>query len=143
MKTRRVYVCLITLAVMLIALGVNGYRKTSATVPVLNTTLQANNEHSSVGPVRYLRFTLFEEGIRPAEMRINAGLVNIAIEDKTTDGEGVVIQRVEEGRGNAIGDVRNVLDQKRGRGRFGLTAGTYELQDAVRPANKAVLIVEP
>jgi hypothetical protein len=139
MKTKHLYVCLISVAVMLIALGVNGHRKTTATEP---DNLQANND-TSAGPVRNLRFTLFEQGIRPASMRINAGLVNIAIEDKTTDGEGVLIQRVEEGRGTAIGNVRNMQDQKRGRSRMRLTPGTYELQDVVRPDNKAVLVVEP
>lgn len=136
MKTKHLYVCLISLAVMLIALGVNGYRKTSATT-------QQNNQEPAVSPVRNLRFTLFEQGIRPAEMRINAGLVNIAIEDKTTDGEGVLIRRVEAGHGTEIGNVRNMQDQRRGRSRLRLTPGTYELQDAARPDNKAVIIVEP
>jgi hypothetical protein len=143
MKTKHLYVCLLSLAVMLIALGVNGYRKTSATEPVLASPLQENTQESSIGPVRNLRFTLFEEGIRPAEMRINAGLVNISIEDRTVDGNGVLIQRVEAGRGIAIGNVRNLENETRGRSRFRLTPGKYELQDAARPDNKAVLVVEP
>ena len=143
MKTKHVYVCPITLAVALIALGVNGYRTSSATEPASTNALQANDQNSSAGPVRNLRFTLFEQGIRPAAMRINAGLVNISIEDKTTDGNGLVIERVDAGQRSAVGDVRKMQDQTRGRSQLRLTPGTYELQDAVRPDNKAVLVVEP
>lgn len=143
MKSKHLYVCLLGLAVMLIALGINGYRKTSATQPVLANSLQENTQESSIGPVRNLRFTLFEQGIRPAEIRLNAGLVNISIEDKTADGNGLVIERLEAGRRSAVGNVRKMQDQTRGRSQLRLAPGTYELQDAVRPANKAVLIVEP
>jgi hypothetical protein len=104
---------------------------------------QANTDEASAGPVRNVRFTLFEQGIRPAQMRINAGLVNISIEDKTTDGNGLVIERVDGDQRSALGNVRNRQDQTRGRSQLRLIPGTYELQDAVRPANKAVLIVEP
>lgn len=135
MKTKHLYVCLISLAVALVALGVNGYRTTAE-------TLLAKNQ-ATAGPVRNLRFTLFEQGIRPAAMRINAGLVNISIEDKTADGSGLVIERVDPGQRSAAGNVRNLQDQKRGRSQLNFTPGTYELRDAVRPDNKAVLVVEP
>jgi hypothetical protein len=143
MKRNPLYVCVFSLAVMMIALGVNGYKKTSATGPVLTGSLNETTQESSIGPVRNLRFTLFEQGIRPAEIRINAGLLNITIEDKTTDGDGLLIQRVEESQRTAVGAVRNMQNQTRGRNQLRFTPGTYELRDAVRPANKAVLIVEP
>ena len=88
MKSKHLYVCLLGLAVMLIALGINGYRKTSATEPVLASSLQENPQESSIGPVRNLRFTLFEQGIRPAEIRLNAGLVNISMKTRRLMGTG-------------------------------------------------------
>lgn len=143
MKTKHLYVCSVGLTVMLIALGINGYRKTSATEPAFKDPVQLNNQESSAGPVRNLRFTLFEQGIRPAAIRTQAGFVNIAVEDRTTDGDGLLISRVEAGQRTTVGNVRKFQNYARGRAQFRLTPGTYELHDTVRPSNKALLIVEP
>ena len=89
------------------------------------------------------RFTLFDAGIRPGAMRIKARLVNIHIEDRTNTSQGVTIQRVAGGERVAIGSVQKVATDLRGRSSFILAPGEYELFDVSKPANKAVLQVEP
>ena len=98
---------------------------------------------SAVGPIRNLRFVLFDAGIRPSEMRIKAGLVNVHIEDRTNSSQGLTLQRVLLNERVALGTVQKMANQTRGRNSFSLTPGEYELFDVNRPTIKAVLLVEP
>jgi hypothetical protein len=90
-----------------------------------------------------VRFTLYDVGIYPQEARANPGRVAIAIEDLTRSSTGLVIERVEQ---NARVPVRvdgKAKDLMRSRSELVLSPGRYELADAARPGNRAVLIVEP
>lgn len=101
---------------------------------------------AAIGPVRNIRFTLFDAGIRPRELRIKAGLVNIHLEDRTNTSQpsqGLTIIRVSGSERVALGTVQRVANQLRGRSSFRLSPGEYEVFDAGQPANKAVLLVEP
>jgi hypothetical protein len=93
------------------------------------------------GPVQNVRFTLYDAGIYPRETRIKKGLVAIAIEDRTGQTAGLMIQR--ENGGVAIGQVLRFANHWRGRGQFRLEPGRYRVFDATHPANRAVLVVEP
>jgi hypothetical protein len=93
--------------------------------------------------VQVVRFTLYDVGIYPQEARANPGRVTIAIEDLTRSSTGLVIERVEE---NARVPVRvdgKAKDLMRSRSELVLPAGRYEVADAARPANRALLIIEP
>jgi hypothetical protein len=116
--------------------------------PTLSETLSQQGSTLSgqvpaVGPIRNLRFILFDAGIRPGEMRIKAGLVNLHIEDRTNSSQGVTLQRVLLSERVPLGTVQKMADQSRGRNSFRLTPGEYELFDVNRPTTKAVLLVEP
>jgi hypothetical protein len=116
--------------------------------PTLAETLSqqgstVSGQVSPVGPIRNLRFILFDAGIRPSEMRIKAGLVNIHIEDRTNSSQGLTLQRVLLDQRVAVGTVQKMANQSRGRNSFTLTPGEYELFDVNRPTTKAVLLVEP
>ena len=102
-----------------------------------------SSEPQGLGPIRNLRFTLFSAGIRPNQMRIKAGLVNIHFEDRTNSSQALTLQRVTPAEPVAFGTVQKVANQPRGRNSFRLTPGEYELFDASQPSNKAVLLVEP
>ena len=135
-----------TLAIAGAAVAINGYRQAGIFVPASAMALAQPNiepQGPSVGPIRNLRFTLFDGGIRPSEMRIKAGLVNLHIEDRTNISQGLSIRRILESERVALGTVQKAPDQLRGRSSFRLTPGQYELFDVSRPANKAVLLVEP
>jgi hypothetical protein len=145
MKRKYFSACLIILAALGIASIGNNYKFTGTpTSAAAGENLEANiaSQSSTVGPIRNLRFTLFDAGIRPNEMRIKAGLVNVSIEDRTHVAEEVTVQRVSGTERVAVGEVRKAANQSRGRNLFRLTPGEYELFEPSRPENKAVLIVE-
>lgn len=144
MKLKCVLVCLLMLAAMGIAFLFNGYRQASARAfQIVQSDI--DNDKSTVGPIRNLRFTLFDLGIRPREMRCKAGLVNLHFEDRTNASQGVTVQRIVGNERMVIGAVQRTANgnQSRGRTAFRLLPGEYELYDANRPANRALLIVEP
>ena len=130
-----------------VVLAAQGYRKVAAlvSVPTENavSVKRLSNQQQLVGPIRNLRFTLFEAGIRPGEMRIKAGVVNIHIEDRTHTSKGVTIQRAFGAERVAVGTVQEVATESRGRSSFTLSPGQYELFDVSQPTRKAVLVVEP
>lgn len=97
---------------------------------------------SAVGPVRNLRFILFDAGIQPSQMRVKAGLVNISVEDKTNVSEGLTIQRIVGLNSVALGAVQKLADQKRSRNLFTLAPGEYEVYDSSKATHKASLLVE-
>ncbi len=152
MKTSKYSICLTSLGVLLI-LGSLNFRAsmTSGRIEApegLNShtnaqTVGAGSATSLVGPIRNLRFVLHDAGIRPSEMRIKAGLVNILIEDKTNVSQGVRLQRVLGSERTLFGEVQKAAATLRGRSRLRLPAGQYELQDISKPGNKAVIVVEP
>ncbi len=145
MKTRYLSIFLLTLAIAGIAVAINSQRRAGVYAHASAIERAQPNVEAqlpTVGPIRNLRFTLFDAGIRPSEMRIKAGLVNIHIEDRTNSSQGLTIQRVLTGERVALGTVQKAANQLRGHTSFRLTPGQYELFDATRPANKAVLWVE-
>jgi len=146
MKNKYVSVCLIGFAVMAIVLMVHDYKQagvnaSAAAVDVVQPNV--DSQLSTVGGIRNLRFTLFDAGIRPSEMRIKAGLVNILIEDKTNLSQGVTVRHLLGFDRVVVGVIEKQTNQLRGRNSVRLTGGEYELYDVSKPANKAVLHVDP
>jgi hypothetical protein len=95
------------------------------------------------GRVQVVRFTLYDAGIYPQEIRASQGLVTISIEDLTGSSSGVFVQLVEPTVRVAAGSVNKATNQLRSRAELLLSAGRYEVVDATRPDNRASLIVEP
>jgi len=147
MKIKYLLVCLTGVALMGIVFAGSSLKTRLGSGPVSTTGIQTNSEvlntqQSLVGPIRNLRFTLFEQGIRPSELRIKTGLVNLWIEDKTNNSQGLLVQQVSGTERIALATITKILNYSRGRKLLRLLPGTYELHDASRPANKAVLVVE-
>ncbi len=105
-----------------------------------SSTLQDRSER---GPVRMIRFTLLKDGIFPRELRVQPGLLNIAIEDRTNSTSGLVIQRITGSEESRVGEVKRFADHWRGRELIRLERGRYRVFDASQPRNQAQLIVEP
>jgi hypothetical protein len=93
--------------------------------------------------VQIVRFTLYDSGIYPHEARANPGRLTIALEDLTGSGSGLVVERVEGFTRVPAGAVNKAANRLRSRGELNLPAGRYEVIDAMRPENRAVLIIEP
>jgi hypothetical protein len=119
-------------------------RKVSADSEPMHTEVSAVTQGSSErGPVRMVRFVLLETGLYPRTMRVNQGLINLAVEDETGISEGLVIDRVVSSAGERITTIRRRSNARRGRELMRLTPGQYVVYDASKPNNKADLIVEP
>lgn len=97
----------------------------------------------ALDPVQNIRFTIYENGIAPRELKVSKGLISITIEDRTRKSEGLAIER-EVGNGRLrVGQVKRLQDFWRGRDQVRLTPGTYVVFDTSSPANKARLVVTP
>lgn len=96
-----------------------------------------------VGPVRVVRFTLYDVGIYPHEARVQPGLVTISIEDVSGASSGLIVERVEADLRTEVGRVDRQANRLRGRREMLLVAGRYQVSDARHRNNRASLIVEP
>lgn len=106
-------------------------------------SVTAYGQEQAVGPIRNIRFTVLDEGVRPNEIRLKAGLVNISFEDKTRTAQGVSVRRRTGTDLVDVGVVQKANDQARGRNLFRLTPGEYEVFNLSQPTQKAVVFVEP
>jgi hypothetical protein len=95
------------------------------------------------GPVQVVRFTLYDAGIYPREVRARAGLIAVAIEDLSGGTQGLALTRVVNGQPLPVGLVERFANHWRGRSEIRLNAGRYEVFDSSRPSNRATLVVEP
>lgn len=95
------------------------------------------------GPVQVVRFALYDIGIYPQEARAKPGMVTIAIEDLSGSSSGLTIERVEAASRVSAGVVSKATNRMRSRNEMFLPEGRYEVADASRPDNRALLIIEP
>jgi hypothetical protein len=95
------------------------------------------------GPVRMIRFVLLDNGVYPRQMRVQQGLINLAVEDETGVSEGLAVERVVNSDRERITTIRRRPEVRRGRELMRLTSGQYIVYDASKPNNKANLLVEP
>ena len=102
-----------------------------------------NQAATERGPVRMIRFVLLDTGLYPRQMRVNKGLINLAVEDETGISEGLVVDRVVSSARERITTIRHIPSARRGRELMQLTPGEYVVYDASKPNNQANLIVEP
>jgi hypothetical protein len=108
----------------------------------LSTAVVMQGE-SERGPVRMIRFVLLDTGLYPRTMRVDKGLINLAVEDETGISEGLVVERLVATTRERITTIRRMANARRGRELVRLTPGQYVVYDAGKPNNKANLIVEP
>ena len=101
----------------------------------------AAQEDADRGPVRMIRFVLQQEGIYPRSMQVDAGLVNIALEDRTKASEGLVVESVLGENRSHVTKVRRAEKHWRGRELIRLNPGRYLISDASQPEHQAELIV--
>jgi hypothetical protein len=97
----------------------------------------------SLDPVQNIRFTIYDAGILPREIKVKQGLVSIVIEDRTRKSEGLGVE-LEVGNGRLrVGQVKLFQDFWRGRDQVRLVPGTYVVFDTSKPTNQARLIAVP
>lgn len=110
----------------------------------LSATRGITAERSPVtGRVQTVRFTLYDLGIYPREASVRKGRVIVMIEDRTSGTSDLVVERQTGSARVGVGNVVRSDDKPRGRKEFWLEPGRYEVYDAGRPANRALLVVDP
>ena len=96
---------------------------------------------SGRGPVRMIRFVVLHDGIYPRQLRVDQGLLNIALEDKTNESNGLLIESVIGDQRTRVTQVTRAEKHWRGRTLVRLTPGRYVVSDASNPNHQAELVV--
>src|SRR5438128_11090177 len=79
------------------------------------------------GPVQVVRFTLYDAGIYPRQIRVQKGLVAVTIEDLPGGTSGLVVQRVNGNARQSVGTVQRIHKHWRGQAEIQLEPGNYEV----------------
>jgi hypothetical protein len=86
-----------------------------------------------------IRFTVYDVGIYPQEIQVDAGWLSIVFEDRTRKSTGFVI--VNENSSQRMGEIKTSKTHLRTRGQVQLGPGRYRVFDSARPDIQTVLIV--
>jgi hypothetical protein len=108
--------------------------------PSPSTTTAQTKPHELVTTVR---FNLYDLGILPREVHVQKGLLAINIEDYSGGTTGLVVERETGNAPELVGRVERTGAHWRGRGEIRLAPGRYQVYMADRPANRALLVIEP
>ena len=107
------------------------------------TNSETSPASTTRGPIQNIRFTVYDAGIYPRQLRAKPGVIAIVVEDRTRRRPGLVITRETVGGSLSVGGISIPLSQSRARTEFRFGAGRYRMSDTTNPANQAELIVEP
>ena len=94
-------------------------------------------------PVQNIRLTVYDVGLYPQEMTVDAGRVGIAIDDRTGKSGGLSLRRLDGNSGELVGQVDMTADRHRSRGYVKLTPGRYKVFDKSNPQIFSMLMVNP
>ena len=109
--------------------------KTTSSVSANASPAQQNER------LQNIRFTVYDVGIYPPEMQVDAGPLSIVFEDRTGKSTGFVI--VNENSSQRMGAITTSKTHLRTRGQVQLGPGRYRVFDSARPDIHTVLIVNP
>lgn len=94
-------------------------------------------------PARGVRFNLYDVAIYPREVHVDKGLITISIEDYSGGSPGLIVERETPSAPERAGQVARRGPHWRGKTEMRLVPGRYIVYMADRPANRALLVVEP
>lgn len=126
-------------------LGTGGRRSKAPSAPPISPIAALSNPPQTTKreSARVVKFSLFEAGIYPREVHVDKGLIAITIEDYSGGTAGLVIERQTGNAPEHLGRVERAGRHWRGKSEVRLTPGRYLVYMADRPANRALLVVEP
>jgi hypothetical protein len=93
----------------------------------------------AAGPAQMVRFTVYDEGIRPTVAHASPGLVSIYLDDKSTHTPSLLIADAQ----HPIGTITRQIGKLRGHSTILLTVGRYTIYEANRRTSAATLLVAP
>ena len=142
-KIRITFVCVASLASVFI-LGVLTAGR------VLKTSQWSNNSnaYSSVGTqqvelMRNIRFTVYDVGIYPEKMEVDAGRLSIVFDDRTGKHRGFVVERIVGNGAERVGQITASRDHWRTRAQVRVEPGRYRVFVSDRPEIRSTLTVNP
>lgn len=94
-------------------------------------------------PLKNIRFTIYDVGIYPQEMQLDAGRFGIVFDDRTGRSTGFLVQRITGNSTQVAVRINAVADHPRTRGQVRLTPGSYRISSFERPEIFSTLIVNP
>lgn len=102
-----------------------------------------SQDPSDRGPVRMIRFVLSDDGLYPRQMRIDHGVVNVVLDDRTKKSDGLVIEALVDDKRERMTQIARSNDHSRGKSLIRLEPGRYLVSDASQPDRTAELLVNP
>jgi hypothetical protein len=117
LKRSTLLACVVFVVVTVVtALGVRAHlNTTNDTELVAREDSRPNSEVREQGPVRMIRFILFDESLYPRKQTIHQGLIQLAIEDKTGKSQGLIVERVDRGEATRVTEIKPRAGHWRGR----------------------------
>lgn len=109
---------------------------------VMQSSSMPTTTSTARGPIQNLRFTVYDAGLYPRQLRAKPGVVAIVLEDRTRRRPGVVVERETGGGSLILSEISFPLNQSRTRTELRLGVGRYRVFDATNPANQAELIIQ-
>ena len=94
-------------------------------------------------PLQNIKFTVYDVGIYPQEMQVNAGRLGIVFDDRTGKSPAFIVQRITENSTQLVTQINALTNHSRTRGQVKLTPGRYRVFDSARPQMYSTLIVNP
>jgi hypothetical protein len=89
-----------------------------------------------------VQFSLYDVGILPREVQVRQGLIAIITEDYWGSA-GLVVERETASAPQLVGRVQRQGPHWRSQSNIRLAPGRYQVYMEERPANRAVIVVEP
>ena len=124
-------------------LALNGGRSGSSGATPTSNNITASNAPPTAVAAQTVRFTVYDVGILPRQVKARAGKVALAIEDLSGANAELVVAKRTNGSAVAAGRIGRSPGSWRGRTVIRLEPGTYEVFDSNRPNNRAELVVTP
>ena len=106
-----------------------------------NLVVQKPGSAQPAGPVQMVRFTGFDEGLRPSEVHASPGWVAVYFDDKTRVNSANLVIRSQSG--TPLGQVVRRIGRTRGSTQLYLEPGRYQVFEPSQHRNSATLIVQP
>lgn len=94
-------------------------------------------------PIRNIRFTVYDVGIYPERMEVDAGRLSIVFDDRTGKYSGFTVERMSENGAEQLAQVEARQDHWRTRAQVRVVPGRYRLFPSDRPEIQSALIVNP
>lgn len=95
-------------------------------------------------PMRNIRFTVYDVGIYPPEIEVDAGRLSIVFDDRTGKYSGFVVERISGNGAERVGPpIEARKDHWRTRAQVTVVPGRYRIFASDRPEIQSALIVNP